>query len=152
MVHLSSLPYLNDIFSCHSFLKVIRIWAKRRNVYSNALGFLGGVSWAILVSRICQLYPYATPSMIVYLFFKIFSQWPWPKPVRLRESEYIASLCLPVWDPRLNPPDQYHLMPILTPSYPSQNSTYNVQRSNRIIIERELKHGKFFFVVGVVVV
>lgn len=41
-----------------------------------------------------------------------------------------------------NPPDQYHLMPILTPSYPSQNSTYNVQRSNRIIIERELKHGE----------
>ncbi|TNN06462.1 Poly(A) polymerase gamma isoform 2 [Schistosoma japonicum] len=135
---------LNLVYNKNSFkvaLKVIRIWAKRRNVYSNALGFLGGVSWAILVSRICQLYPYATPSMIVYLFFTIFSQWPWPKPVRLRESEYIASLCLPVWDPRLNPSDQYHLMPILTPSYPSQNSTYNVQRSNRIIIERELKQG-----------
>ncbi|CAH8505154.1 unnamed protein product [Heterobilharzia americana] len=119
---------LNLVYNKNSFkvaLKVIRIWAKRRNIYSNALGFLGGVSWAILVSRICQLYPYATPSMIVYLFFTIFSQWPWPKPVRLRESEYIASLCLPVWDPRLNPPDQYHLMPILTPSYPSQNSTYN---------------------------
>ncbi|RTG81194.1 poly(A) polymerase, partial [Schistosoma bovis] len=42
---------------------------------------------------------------------------------------------------KLNPSDQYHLMPILTPSYPSQNSTYNVQRSNRIIIERELKQG-----------
>ncbi|KAH8862355.1 Poly(A) polymerase gamma [Schistosoma japonicum] len=137
---------LNLVYNKNSFkvaLKVIRIWAKRRNVYSNALGFLGGVSWAILVSRICQLYPYATPSMIVYLFFTIFSQWPWPKPVRLRESEYIASLCLPVWDPRLNPSDQYHLMPILTPSYPSQNSTYNVQRSNRIIIERELKQGRF---------
>lgn len=135
---------LNLVYNKNSFkvaLKVIRIWAKRRNIYSNALGFLGGVSWAILVSRICQLYPYATPSMIVYLFFKIFSQWPWPKPVRLRESEMISSLCLPVWDPRHNPPDQYHLMPILTPSYPSQNSTYNVQRSNRIIIERELKHG-----------
>ncbi|THD21942.1 PolyA polymerase [Fasciola hepatica] len=135
---------LNLVYNKNAFkvaLKVIRIWAKRRNIYSNALGFLGGVSWAILVSRICQLYPYATPSMIVYLFFKIFSQWPWPKPVRLRESEMISSLCLPVWDPRHNPPDQYHLMPILTPSYPSQNSTYNVQRSNRIIIERELKHG-----------
>ncbi|KAF5403827.1 Nucleotidyl transferase domain and Poly(A) polymerase [Paragonimus heterotremus] len=135
---------LNLVHNKNSFkvaLKVIRIWAKRRNIYSNALGFLGGVSWAILVSRICQLYPYATPSILVYSFFKIFSQWPWPKPVRLRESEYIPSLCLPVWDPRLNPPDQYHLMPILTPSYPSQNSTYNVQRSNRIIIERELKLG-----------
>ncbi|GAA51116.1 poly(A) polymerase, partial [Clonorchis sinensis] len=133
---------LNLVYNKNSFkvaLKVIRFWAKRRNIYSNTLGFLGGVSWAILVSRICQLYPYASPSMLVYLFFKIFSQWPWPKPVRLRESEYIPSLCLPVWDPRLNLMDQYHLMPILTPSYPSQNSAYNVQRSNRIILERELK-------------
>uniref|UniRef100_A0A5K3G249 polynucleotide adenylyltransferase n=2 Tax=Mesocestoides corti TaxID=53468 RepID=A0A5K3G249_MESCO len=103
------------------------------------MGFLGGVSWAILTCRICQLYPCALPSTIVYLFFTIFSQWPWPKPVRLRESEYIATLNLPVWDPRHNPADRHHLMPILTPSYPSQNSAYIVQRSNRIIIEREMK-------------
>ena len=33
-------------------------------------------------------------------------------------------------------------MPILTPTYPTQNSTFNVQRSNRIIIEREIRNGK----------
>ncbi|VDM20814.1 unnamed protein product [Hydatigera taeniaeformis] len=134
-----NLVYPKDAFK--TALKVIRLWAKRKNIYSNAIGFLGGVSWAILTCRICQLYPFAPPSTIVHLFFIIYSQWPWPKPVRLRESEYIASLNLPVWDPRHNPTDQYHLMPILTPSYPSQNSTYNVQRSNRIIIDREIKHG-----------
>uniref|UniRef100_A0A5K3FGS5 polynucleotide adenylyltransferase n=2 Tax=Mesocestoides corti TaxID=53468 RepID=A0A5K3FGS5_MESCO len=134
-----NLVYPKDVFK--TALKVIRLWAKRKNIYSNAIGFLGGVSWAILTCRICQLYPCASPSTIVYLFFTIFSQWPWPKPVRLRESEYIPTLNLPVWDPRHNPTDQYHLMPILTPSYPSQNSTYNVQRSNRIIIEREIKQG-----------
>ncbi|KAL3314675.1 hypothetical protein Ciccas_006702 [Cichlidogyrus casuarinus] len=133
------LVYQKETFK--TALKVIRYWAKRRNIYANALGFLGGVSWAILVCRICQLYPLASASVIVYMFFKVYSQWPWPKPVRLRETEFIPALCLPVWDPRHNPTDQYHLMPILTPSYPSQNSTYNVQRSNRIIIERELNEG-----------
>ncbi|VDD84476.1 unnamed protein product [Mesocestoides corti] len=59
----------------------------------------------------------------------------------MHESEYIAMLNLPVWDPRHNPADRYHLMPILTPSYPSQNSAYNLQRSNRIIIKREMKRG-----------
>ncbi|VUZ46925.1 unnamed protein product [Hymenolepis diminuta] len=131
------LVYQKEVFK--KSLKVIRLWAKRKNIYSNACGFLGGVSWAIMVCRICQLYPMAYPSLIVYTFFRIYKDWPWPKPVRLRESEHISSLGLPVWDPRHNPSDQLHLMPILTPSYPSQNSTYNVQRSNKIVIEREIK-------------
>ncbi|VDN98726.1 unnamed protein product [Rodentolepis nana] len=131
------LVYQKEVFK--KSLKVVRLWAKRKNIYSNACGFLGGVSWAIMVCRICQLYPMAYPSLIVYTFFRIYKDWPWPKPVRLRESEHISSLGLPVWDPRHNPSDQLHLMPILTPSYPSQNSTYNVQRSNKIVIEREFK-------------
>lgn len=94
-----NLVYPKDVFK--KSLKVIRLWAKRKNIYSNAVGFLGGVSWAILTCRICQLYPLACPSLIVYTFFRIYSEWPWPKPVRLRESEHIPSLNLPVWDPRV---------------------------------------------------
>ena len=94
-----NLVYPKDVFK--TALKVMRLWAKRKNIYSNALGFLGGVSWAILTCRICQLYPCASPSTIVHLFFTIYSQWPWPKPVRLRDSQYIPSLNLSVWDPRV---------------------------------------------------
>ena len=83
-------------------MKVIRFWAKTKNIYSNSLGFLGGVSWAILTCRICQLYPHASPSAIVHHFFTIFSEWPWPKPVRLRQAQSIPSLGLPVWDPRVS--------------------------------------------------
>ena len=114
-------------------LRAIKLWAKRRGIYSNVLGYLGGVSWAILTARTCQLYPRATAATIVEKLFFVFSNWEWPKPVLL------VNLCdndlgLQVWDPRTNPADKYHMMPIITPSYPQQNSTFNVTRSTRQII------------------
>jgi len=70
----------------------------------------------MLVARCCQLYPNATASTIVQKLFLVFSQWPWPKPVLLRNaSEDNVNLNFPVWDPRTNPSDRYHLMPIITP-------------------------------------
>lgn len=121
-------------------LRCIKLWAKRRGIYSNALGYLGGVSWAMLVARTCQLYPNAAASTLVHKFFLIFSQWGWPKPVLLRNSsEDYGSLGFPVWDPRINPSDRYHLMPIITPSYPQQNSTFNVTISTRSVMLNEFK-------------
>ena len=46
-----------------------------RGCYSNSLGFLGGVSWAILMARVCQLYPNAAPATLVQKFFRVFDQW-----------------------------------------------------------------------------
>ncbi|NXN54421.1 PAPOG polymerase, partial [Rynchops niger] len=121
-------------------LRAIKLWAKRRGIYSNMLGFLGGVSWAMLVARTCQLYPNALASTLVNKFFLVFSRWEWPNPVLLKQPEE-SNLNLPVWDPRVNPSDRYHVMPIITPAYPQQNSTYNVSISTRAVMVEEFKHG-----------
>ncbi|XP_036438033.1 poly(A) polymerase alpha isoform X3 [Colossoma macropomum] len=121
-------------------LRAIKLWAKRHNIYSNILGFLGGVSWAMLVARTCQLYPNAVASTLVHKFFLVFSKWEWPNPVLLKQPED-CNLNLPVWDPRVTPSDRYHLMPIITPAYPQQNSTYNVSVSTRNIMVDEFKQG-----------
>ena len=119
-------------------LRAIKLWAKRHGVYSNVLGYLGGVSWAMLVARVCQLYPYAEASTLVQKFFLVFLKWKWPQPVLLKKPEE-AGLGFTVWDPRQNIADRHHLMPIITPAYPQQNSTFNVSRSSLQVIKNELE-------------
>nr|XP_009673754.1 PREDICTED: poly(A) polymerase alpha isoform X1 [Struthio camelus australis] len=94
----------------------------------------------MLVARTCQLYPNAIASTLVHKFFLVFSKWEWPNPVLLKQPEE-CNLNLPVWDPRVNPSDRYHLMPIITPAYPQQNSTYNVSVSTRMVMVEEFKQG-----------
>jgi len=52
-----------------------------------------------------------------------------------------GSLGLSVWDPRRNPKDRYHLMPIITPAYPCMNSTYNVTSSTLRVMSDEFQRG-----------
>ena len=121
-------------------LRCIRYWSKQRGIYSNIAGFLGGINWAILVARICQLYPNALPSLLVSQFFKLYSQWRWPNPIMLCPIEG-GSLALQSWDPRRNFRDKKHLMPIMTPVYPCINSSHNVSSCTLCIMQQEFQRG-----------
>ncbi|ORZ24389.1 Poly(A) polymerase central domain-domain-containing protein [Absidia repens] len=121
-------------------LRTIKLWAKRRAVYSNVMGFLGGVAWAMLVARICQLYPNACAAALVNRFFRIMFQWKWPQPVLLKHLED-GPLQVRVWNPKLYPSDRNHRMPIITPAYPSMCATHNVTNSTRTIMIKEFDRG-----------
>jgi poly(A) polymerase len=82
-------------------LRGIKLWAQRRAVYANVMGFPGGVAWAMLVARVCQLYPKATSSTIILKFFRIMEKWQWPMPVLLKPIEG-GPLNVRVWNPKVS--------------------------------------------------
>jgi poly(A) polymerase len=133
-------------------LCAVKEWAIIHGVYSNILGFLGGINFAILVAWVCKNHPEQDPPMLLRTFFRTFALWyvhdcellafgncirfswarlltfsfvfdrKWPKPVSLcpvRKDPPEGVCSMPVWDPHENRRDDTHLMPILTPAYPS---------------------------------
>jgi hypothetical protein len=93
--------YCKENWSMHINLLLIHFSCfPEHGIYSNALGYLGGVSWAMLVARTCQLYPNAVAATLVHKFFLVFSQWKWPQPVLLKQPDTV-NLGFPVWDPRV---------------------------------------------------
>ncbi|GAA5870059.1 hypothetical protein JCM16303_001884 [Sporobolomyces ruberrimus] len=119
-------------------LRTIKLWAQRRAIYGNVMGFCGGVAWAMLVARICQLYPKGCVGSIISRFFIIMHQWQWPAPVLLKPIEE-GPLQVRVWNPKLYPSDRSHRMPIITPAYPSMCSTHNITLSTQSIMTAEFK-------------
>jgi hypothetical protein len=80
-----------------------------RAVYSNVLGFLGGVAWAICVARVCQLFPNAAPALVVTKFFAIIASWPWSadKPILLKDI-IDRRWRFRVWNPKVSQSFLFH--------------------------------------------
>ncbi|KAI1489195.1 Poly(A) polymerase pla1 [Biscogniauxia mediterranea] len=121
-------------------LRAIKLWAQRRAIYANIIGFPGGVVWAMLVARVCQLYPKAASATIVCKFFQIIKGWPWPMPVQLKHMDE-GPLNVRVWNPKIYKSDSFHLMPVITPAYPQMCATFNITHSTKAVIQRELERG-----------
>lgn len=114
-----------------STLHIVRIWAKARGIYSSKLGFLGGLSWSILVCFISQLFPACESEVeLLYWFFEVLSKWDWTAhAIRLCECDAGNA------EPIINSTDA---MRILTPAIPITNSSYTVTRSTLQVISNEL--------------
>lgn len=82
-------------------LRAIKVWANKRAIYANVMGFPGGVAWAMMVARVCQLYPMATGSVLVHRFFKIMDDWEWPRPIILKNIEN-GTMQHRVWNPEVS--------------------------------------------------
>lgn len=145
------LEIVPDLDKYQVVLRAVKQWATRKGIYSNVLGFLGGVNWAILVARVCCTHPRketATPAELLVAFFNIFANWSWPVPVLLTPIQLEPPPGVPkmrVWDPASSIHDPVEsrryaaeIMPIITPAYPSMNSAYNVAISQLHRIQDEL--------------
>lgn len=122
-------------------LRAIKLWSANRAIYGNIVGFPGGVAWAMMVARVCQLYPMAAAPLVVQKFFHIMKIWKWPQPITLQQKEDVSLQIQPEWDPSTSRGDRAHLMPVLTPCYPIQNSTHTITSSTKKVILRELDRG-----------
>jgi poly(A) polymerase len=121
-------------------LRSVKLWAERRKIYSNVLGYFGGIAWAICVARVCQLYPNMAPSQLLLHFFDTMANWPWPDPVQLNQVEMkdeVEFAHFQVWSPGTN----RGLMPLLTPAFPCQNATDPVTLTTKKVLIDEFKRG-----------
>ncbi|XP_050555619.1 poly(A) polymerase type 3-like [Spodoptera frugiperda] len=134
------LQLVPDVNNFRLTLRVIILWAKRRRIYSKALGYLHDVSLAILVAHTCQQYPNALPAILVHKFFLTLNQWKWPQPILLKDQESL-DFGFPVWDPTTNIKDLFHQMPIITPVYPEYNANSNMCEANRSVVMEEIRIG-----------
>ena len=123
-----------------TFLTVVRCvrkWAKARGLYSNKMGYWGGVNINIAVAQCLQLYPNACPASLLRKFFLVFKTWRWPQPVMLTKP-HDAGYGLPVWSAQTS---MRQVAPMITPAYPAMNSTLSVSRQTLQILQEEFNRG-----------
>lgn len=143
------LEYVPDKAKFQTILRAVKHWAVVQGIYSNVLGFLGGVNFAIMTAYVCKQFPDMDAASTLRVFFRTFASWQWNRPVMLfptvadvppitNVSKQTRAVFLPAWNPQTNPRDGLHIMPIITPAYPSMNSSYNVDMPQLRRIKEEM--------------
>lgn len=124
-----------------TLLRALRLWGRARGLYSNKMGFWGGVNFAIVAAFVCQQNPNHTAGAALLLrFFETMVTWPWPKAIMLN-TPYELSPQDDVWNPVDNPRYRRDVMPIITPAYPAMNSTFSVLECTKAIMLTEFNRG-----------
>ncbi|BAY24015.1 RNA 2',3'-cyclic phosphodiesterase [Calothrix sp. NIES-2100] len=113
-------------------LRAVRAWAKARDIYSNAWGFLGGFSWALLCAFFCTFYKESEASIEKLLanFFQLLHHHDWQQAIVLTD----VGRQYQVQSPR-------DWLPVVTSIEPCHNSARNVTRSTAQIVQNEFARG-----------
>lgn len=138
-------------------VKLLKLWAKNRGIYSNAMGYVTGISLAILVAKICQLFPNLKPNKLIQKFFWYYSIWNWDEfPVKIDEIRTYDNMerfnDMQWYDPKSEigeekiaqkKKDEFTSpMMVITPAFPVMNATRKVSRTNLEVIKEQLAIGK----------
>ena len=117
-------------------LRCLRFWSKKRGIYSNKLGYLGGVNFAILAAKAVQWIPKGSAFTLMQYVFQMMITHPWPNEIRLTKH----------YDPpgmqsheQWEHPKHNEVMPIITPAYPTMNSTFSVNKFSFSVMQKEFK-------------
>lgn len=141
---------INNVPNLQTFclvLKAVRFWALQRGIYSINQGYLGGVTIAVMVAKICQDFPDLQPACTLFKFFETYAEWRnWVEPVQislhkkykqsqggnLLRTDLIAKV------------DRYSQdkMVVLTPNDQLENTSYRVKEHNLLVIIQELNRGQ----------
>lgn len=125
----------------------IKLWAKKMGIYGSMLGYFGGISLAVMVAKVCQLYPNLCPVGLMERFFFLYHMFPWSEiPILVETIEDNAELDFLTRGkiyfkkedlelPRGNKRTQL----VISPAFPQMNTTYNVSDSQLKIIESSLR-------------
>lgn len=129
-----------DFFS--RALRAVKLWAVRRNIYSNQLGLLNGVALAIMTAYVLQAIPPPPPNTIPeYYYFtnfiRIFRTYNW------LSGGYVSL------NPQVEIPSKRQLMCVFTPLDPPLNCMYNTgyHQYRMIMSEFELAEKNNFQVI-----
>lgn len=117
-------------------LRCVRRWAKVRGIYSNKMGYFGGVNLAIMVALLCQLYPRCASSQLLARFFNRFRGWEAQCPVML--NHVLESAAVGRSDATWSA-NTHDLFPVITPTYPAMNSSASVNLHSLHIIRHEME-------------
>ena len=124
-------------------LRVVKRWQKVRMLSGSTVCLLGGLSWAIMVGRVCMdVGAGATPEEVLRAFFATYAAWDYPEPILLIPLDHIpthsANAGIHPWT---KAKAKYHRMPVLSPCYPPENTARNVTLSTLFTLKSEFSRG-----------
>lgn len=115
-------------------LRCIKLWAKRRGVYKNVMGYPGGFSYSVMVGAACKMLPEdASAQQILSHFFTVYRDWMWPTPVSITPFPHTHMTKY-----------RRDWMPVLGPLAPHSNTAHTVSLSTFRMLQYELQRASFF--------